>query len=264
MVNDGDHATLEEALLVHSLDELTYTVVITNIGDVALTITVLTDSLFPDFPASCTQGVGSTLASGASFTCTYEAAAAGDRHNVAFVTGVDVLQKPFSAEDGTFVNMITPAITIVKTAEPKIAAPGDVVTFSYLVTNTGDTALHNVTVTDDILGAVGSVASLAPGESVTLTKTMVAAANSATHNVGTAVGTDILDKQVTASEPEDISIVVPAPILPAEVLGIQVTQPATLPRTGFPVSGLSLFAAALVILGSTLRRSVNRRPKSTA
>ena len=127
-------------------------------------------------------------------------------------------------------------------------------------TNTGDTALHNVTVTDDILGVVGSVASLAPGESVTMTKTMVAAVTSPTHNVGTSVGPDVLDKQVTASEPVPIV----AAVVPAEVLGIQLTQPAVLPRTGFPVSGLSLFAAALIILGSTLRWNVNRRSKRTA
>lgn len=266
LVNDGDHAALEEALLVHSLDALTYSVVITNIGDIPLTITDLSDTLYSDFPASCSQDVGFVLAGGASITCTYEMPADGDRHNVASVTAVDSAQKSFSAEDGTFVDMITPAITIVKTADPKIVAPGDVVTFSYLVTNTGDTALHNVTVTDDILGVVGSVASLAPGESVTMTKTMVAAVTSPTHNVGTSVGTDVLDKQVTASEPEDISIVVPivAAVVPAEVLGIQLTQPAVLPRTGFPVSGLSLFAAALIILGSTLRWNVNRRSKRTA
>lgn len=273
LVNGADHATLDEALLVHSLDNLTYTVVITNIGDVPLKITVLSDSLYSAFAASCSQGIGSILAGGASFTCTYQMAAAGDRHNVAAVTAVDVVDKPFSDDDGTYVDMISPAITIVKTAAPKVASIGAVVTFTYLVTNTGDTALSPVNVTDDILGVIGSVGTLAPGESTTLSKTMTVTTATKTHNIGTAVGTDILDKKVTATEPEDITIVVPAPVVPAvvvppapktEVLGVQVTQPAALPRTGFPVRELSLFAGLLVILGSALHRTVNRRSKNAA
>jgi hypothetical protein len=106
-VNSGDHATLEEALAVYSLDNLSYTVVITNVGHIPLKIIVLSDSLYPAFPASCSQAIGSRLTGGASFTCNY-LAAAGDHHNVAAVTAVDVTDKRFSAEDGTYVDMIEP------------------------------------------------------------------------------------------------------------------------------------------------------------
>ena len=179
-VNGGDHATLEEALPVHSADNLSYTVVITNLGHIPLKIAVLSDSLYAAFPASCSLGIASMLAGGASFTCNYLATADGDRHNVAAVTAVDVADEPFSAADGTYVDMISPEdISVVVPVVP-----------------------------------IAPAAAVAP----------------------------------------------PAP--PTEVLGIQLTQPApTLPRTGFPVRTVSLFAALLVILGYTLRRNMNRRSK---
>ena len=179
LVNGGDHATLAEALVVHSLDALTYTVVITNVGRIPLTISALSDSLYSAFPASCSQQVGSVLAAGASFTCTYQMAADGDRHNMAAVTAVDVTNHPFSAQDGTFVEMISPATTV------KPAVP------------------HH----------------------------------------------DVLR---------------PEPAVPeTEVLGLELTRPATLPVTGFPIGNVALFAGVLVILGYTLRRNLKRRSSSS-
>ncbi len=48
---------------------------------------------------------------------------------------------------------------------------GDPVTWTYIVTNTGDVDLENLDVTDDIEGDVGFIGFLAVGESTTLTKT---------------------------------------------------------------------------------------------
>ncbi len=74
-----------------------------------------------------------------------------------------------------------PEIALEKTAATAQATPGQPVTYTYKVTNTGDVTLTDVTVTDDNatpeFGAddfvVGTVASLAPGASTTLTKTVV-------------------------------------------------------------------------------------------
>ena len=72
-----------------------------------------------------------------------------------------------------------PGITIVKTASPTTVAPFQLITFSYQVTNTGGTTLTNIVVTDDNGTPgdpsddfqVGTIASLAPGASTTLTFT---------------------------------------------------------------------------------------------
>ncbi|MDD5645873.1 MAG: hypothetical protein PHW86_01745, partial [Candidatus Bipolaricaulis sp.] len=59
------------------------------------------------------------------------------------------------------------------------------VTWTYVVTNTGNVTLTDILVTDDHLGTIGTVASLAPGETTTLTEIGVAAAGQY-ENTGTA------------------------------------------------------------------------------
>jgi uncharacterized repeat protein (TIGR01451 family) len=246
-VNGGDHATSGDALLAHNADALTYTVVITNNGQVPLTLMAMSDSLYAALIAACPQAVGSTLAAGAAFTCTYTVGASGDAHNVASVSAVDGLGRSLTASDGTYVDVINPAITIVKTANPVSVSVSGPVTYSYVVTNTGDALLHDVAVNDDILGLIGTVGSLAPGESLTFTKTVDVNASTPPTNVGTASGTDVLGLTVTAHDDETITVVL------AEVL--------ELPRTGAPLGtearlGLFLLQAGLVmeLLGRRRRR----------
>ena len=117
-------------------------------------------------------------------------------------------------------------------------------TYTYVVTNLGDTTLSDVSVVDNILGGIGVVGTLAPGTSVTLTKTMIVAADSEPINVATAVGTDALGKQV--SDTDDAVITV--------VLGIVLE----LPRTGFPIGTSAYLGLALLASGLALQ-SVRRR-----
>jgi uncharacterized repeat protein (TIGR01451 family) len=135
-VNGADHATIGDALIVHTLDNLTYTVVVTNNGQVPLTITALTDSLYSAFASSCAQGVGSTLAVGASFTCTYQVPADGDAHNVAAVSAVDEADRPVSDEDDTFVDVV-PVAVIPATVIPAPVAPAEVLGLALELPRTG-------------------------------------------------------------------------------------------------------------------------------
>ena len=244
-VNGGDHATAGAALVVHAGDALNYTVTITNTGEIPLTVVTLTDSLFPGFALSCSQAPGSTLAAGASMTCAYTVTAGSDATNVAAVEGLDGFGRRPTASDATFVNVINPAIAITKTPSPAQLTGGGDVTFTYVVTNTGDTALTNVVVTDDILGAIGVVSSLAPGASATLTKTVTVDTGSPTRNVGTAVGTDVLGREVRATAVADIVVVL------AEVI--------ELPRTGAPLKALTLAGVALSLAGLALLVAGRRR-----
>ncbi|MGH8976007.1 MAG: DUF7507 domain-containing protein, partial [Acidimicrobiia bacterium] len=243
-VNGGDHATSADALIVHPADALTYTVTITNTGQVPLTITGLSDSLFAGFAASCPQGVGSVLAAGASFTCTYKGGAAGDDHNVASVNAADGLGRSVTDSDETFVDVIHPAISIVKTADPVSVTDSGPVTYSYVVTNTGDTTLRNILVVDDILGAIGTVGSLAPGESLTLHKTVTVDTSTPPVNIGTATGTDILGQTVTASDDATITV----------VLGL-----VELPRTGGLLRSSARIGFALLMVGLALHLTARAR-----
>jgi len=74
-----------------------------------------------------------------------------------------------------------PKLSLKKTANVTTAAPFSPVTYTYVVTNTGSYTLTNVVVTDDNATpsytgddfTVGTIASLAPGASATLTATVI-------------------------------------------------------------------------------------------
>lgn len=84
-VNGGESATVADG------DNLNYVITVTNTGNVALTITRLTDSLHDPLPASCAALIGTVLASGATASCSYTdvAEAGASTNNVAVVDGVD-------------------------------------------------------------------------------------------------------------------------------------------------------------------------------
>ena len=93
--------------------------------------------------------------------------------NTATVQGTADDGRSTTDEDSHEVDLIHPAIEIVKTVNPTSGDPGDTVTYTYVVTNTGDTTLYDVSVDDDVIGHIGDIDELAPGESVTLTKDWV-------------------------------------------------------------------------------------------
>lgn len=108
----------------------------------------------------------------------------------------------FTSEGGisthTVINQATqsivPSVAIVKTAgtaldgEVYAISGAHIVTYTYTVTNTGDTWLKNFSITDDKLGDIGSLAGpIAPGASAVMTvDTMIA---SDVTNTGTVVAT---------------------------------------------------------------------------
>ncbi len=169
--------------------------------------------------------------------------------NTATARGTDAAGRVATASDSHSVDIIHPAISLVKTANPVSGSPGDQVTYTYVVLNTGDTGLTAIKVDDDILGHIGDIASLDPGQSATLTKasTLPGTAGSLT-NTGTAVGRDQLGKEVSARDAETVS----------SVLGRTVAR--TLPVTGPEgVPGLLALATSLLVSGTALLRRGRRR-----
>jgi hypothetical protein len=56
---------------------------------------------------------------------------------------------PISDQDTASVEVVHPAINVVKTANPTLIYAGDTVVYNYTVTNPGDVPLGNVTVNDN-------------------------------------------------------------------------------------------------------------------
>jgi uncharacterized repeat protein (TIGR01451 family) len=100
---------------------------------------------------------------------------------------------------------------------------GSPVTWTYIVTNTGNVPLSNVAVVDDKAGPVACPAAiLAVGATMTCTKIGVAITGQYT-NVGSVTATDSTGRTVSAQNVDHYLGVVP----PAADLGITVSAPAT-------------------------------------
>jgi uncharacterized repeat protein (TIGR01451 family) len=162
------------------------------------------------------------------------------------------------------VDIVHPAITIVKTAHPTGGAPGDSIRYRFEVTNTGDVDLSDVSVDDDVLGHICDIAILLPGQTVTCSAVHAIPqdASAPIVNVATAIGTDPTGVQVSDQDRAVVDI----------VLGRTVTPPTKTPPGGLAFTGssavipLGIVALLFFLLGSALlwaSRSRGRHPAGT-
>jgi hypothetical protein len=169
--------------------------------------------------------------------------------NLATVTGDSDDGRQVTDDDDHVVDLIHPAIRIRKTVDPISGEPGDIVTYTYEVKNTGDTTLYDVTVDDDILGHIGDIAQLEPGEVVVLTKDWELPSDDVTVvNVGTSTGTDVLGEDVSDTDDADVTIVL------AE-------EPPPTAFTGGDTMRYGTIAAILMVLGAIALAVSSRRRK---
>jgi uncharacterized repeat protein (TIGR01451 family) len=214
-------------------DTIQYTFDVTNSGDVPLTDVAVTDDLVGDVTCPST-----TLAAGATQTCaaddvytvTAADATAGSVDNTATVagtspTGGDVTSDPSTTSTPT--EAADPGITLVKSAVPSgdgNYTPGQVITYNFVVTNTGNVPLNDVTVNEGDFSGTGDLSAvtcpsdtLAVGaqETCTATYTLTNAdvdAGSIT-NSATAEGTPTGSDTPVPSTPSEVTI--PTPSAPA-------------------------------------------------
>ena len=152
-----------------------YTFLVTNTGNVTLTGIVINDVNL-DAAASCPV---TTLAPGANTTCTgthtldQADVDAGVVNNAATATGTPPVGPDVTSPVDTTTTAIaqTPALTVDKTASTATYnTVGQVVNYSYLVTNTGNVSISGITVTDDRIPSVSCpVTTLAFAASTTCT-----------------------------------------------------------------------------------------------
>jgi uncharacterized repeat protein (TIGR01451 family) len=174
-------------------DTISYSILVTNMGNVTLTGVSVTDPLVTnldcDTGTSGQQNTGLTIAVGGSITCTgtyvlqqsdldNNGGGDGDIDNTATADSTQTEPSTSSAAQPLVRN---PSLSVVKTADQaSFDAVGDVLTYAIVVSNNGNLTLSNVTVTDanvsdiDCDGTLGTpfnatISSLAPGASVTCT-----------------------------------------------------------------------------------------------
>jgi uncharacterized repeat protein (TIGR01451 family) len=236
----------------HVGDAVVYTLVVTNPGNTPLASVTVSDPKCDGLPIRATIDADGLLSPGEPWTyhCTHIALAADGASilNTARAEGTDPLGKSVNNTANHTAALLHPAISIVKTANPELVSISGPVTYTYVVTNTGDATLHDVVVTDDILGAIGSIGELAPGESVTMAKTVQVDASTPPRNIGTAVGADPLGQTVSANDDAVITV----------VLAVVLAQPE-LPRTGSPLQAETRAALALLEVGIVMTLAGRRR-----
>ena len=157
-------------------DKVTYTVVVTNNGNVTVTGIALSDTLV-DLP-DADKAIGD-LAAEETKTVTYKYTVtqadvdAGKIENTATATGKDPNNNDITNDSSVTVRTDSskPGINVTKTADKtsKIKQ-GDKVTYTITVKNTGNVTLNNVKVADTLVsfsGKTDTINSLSPGGTVT-------------------------------------------------------------------------------------------------
>jgi hypothetical protein len=122
---------------------VTFTITVTNTGDVGLSGVTVTDAQAPD----CDRDIGNLAVDAVQgYTCVVEDVTVGFT-NRATTEGIDPIGGLVSASDTAVVVVIEPDIAIVKEADQTVVIGSDA-DFTITVTNTGDVDLSGVTVTD--------------------------------------------------------------------------------------------------------------------
>jgi uncharacterized repeat protein (TIGR01451 family) len=140
-------------------DTVEYTIVVTNIGDCTLYSVILTDSDIGWTSSPIQLDVGSSQTYTVYYTIT--GSEPDPFTNIVLATGKDIIgdvKGTVEDDDDNTIDIIHPAIEVIKTSDTTYVYQGDTVTINYFftVSNTGDCTLYNVLVIDDVLGDLTS------------------------------------------------------------------------------------------------------------
>ncbi|MFU8890107.1 MAG: hypothetical protein ACNA76_00415, partial [Anaerosomatales bacterium] len=244
--------------LVLAGDEVTYTFVVTNTGNVPLT-SVLIDDDHLGIIATIDE-----LAVGESQTFTRTVAITEPTTNVVVATGTPPEGEPVTDTDEAFVDIDEflgfPDLGVKKSADRTKADPGDTITYTVVITNYGSAAASDYVVEDTfdqrylaVVDAAGGVVSngqitwtfaepLAAGASRTITYKMLVSENMPD-------GTTYLDNVVVVTHPDDQN-----PDNDRSTWRVTVEEEPFLPFTGADLLGLLALAGAAAATGTALRR----------
>lgn len=222
-------------------------VTVRNTGDVPLDDVAVADDTVP----GCVRKFD-TLAPGAVETYQCEQLARADEvTNTVVATGKDQLGTTQRATADARVEVVHPKLEAAVAAAPAQVREGDRVTFTATVSNTGDVALHDVTVADDrVVECARTLGTVAAQGKQTFTCTTVAGAQGFTNDL-TVTGTDPTGRQNTAKASAAFTVQHPAVSLTATVQGgpfrendavavhVIVANTGDVPLTGLAVTSMA-------------------------
>ena len=221
-------------------DTIPYDIVVKNTGNVTLTSVVVSDNSAN--VGVCSPAQPASLAPGAKMTCpaTHTVSQADVNIGSYVNTATADSDQTLSLTSTVTVNFVAaPALTIVKTATPATySAVGDVISYSYLLTNTGNVSLYGLfTVADDKAADEACAAGdLTPGASMTCTASYTITQgdlNAGTvTNVASATGKDPGGKDVTSATDSETVSAVQNPVLGI----VKTAAPATYSVVGDVIS----------------------------
>lgn len=166
---------------------VTYQLEVTNIGEVDLTNVRVTDAMLQLNEVIASLPIGSS----AIITQTYTIPNGTPADTILINTSSAQADEfgPVTAEASVSILPIPPVppksnLQITKTADRTITSAGHTIHYRITVTNTGETVLTSVRVTDELLGINHTIGTLHPNESVTLRASY---AVPATTDVGTVI-----------------------------------------------------------------------------
>lgn len=246
---------------IHAGGTVTYTYKVTNPGpDVLHAVTITDNKCSPITGPTGDNGNGVLdLLETWTYTCTTTLSV--DTTNIASVTAIDSANDSVGpVTDTASVDVINPGLSILKTSDVESGNPGDTVTFSFKVTNTGDVTLTNISVDDDVLGHIGDIPSLGPGQSVTLTATTTLG-NTDLVNVGSADTADVIGSVVRAEDKHQVDVVLGSEISESGAAEGDQVQGGVLATTGSDVLRVVLLAMSLLALGGALIGEGGRRAR---
>ena len=180
---------------------VSYTYNVTNTGDTALTVSLVDDTFGTIF-------TGKVLAPGAFNVTVISEMLIANTTNTATATGVDQLDTSVQAQATKTVTVLHPAITLTKEPNSGKVVTGTNVTYTFNVTNTGDTTLAGVNITDNVLGIIATNQVLTQGQMLQFTKSAILTTD--TTNTATASGVDQLGKNVTTTASTFVRVLHPA------------------------------------------------------
>ncbi len=246
---NGEDANEETGpeIVVGSEVEWTYEVSPVDLAVKNVEVTDDHDGVVPEYVSGDSDGdavldVGETWLYRATGT-----AEPGQYANVGTVVGLDEMESDVTDTDPSHylgVEQLEPGIEIDKSPDDGVVlASGDTHTFTIVVTNTGDTVLTGVAVTDaESPSCDRDIGTLQPGESITYTCT-VTVTQSFT-NVAVVEGESPDGTTVDDSDDADVSI--------------------QLPATGAPAERLTWLGITLLLMGAALVQLVRKRRQRTS
>ncbi len=196
-------------------DTIDYTFVVTNTGNVTLDPVSVADPIIGqvECPESLLAPEATTTCQ-ATYTLNQADVDAGHFANTATVSGTPPIGGDVTATDDTDTTILAaPAIGLEKLAalQPNGNSAGDLIDYTFVVTNTGNVTLDPVSVDDPLVGAVVCPETvLAPDQttqcSATYALTQADVDAGTVHNDATALGTPPIGDDVTATDFTDTSI----------------------------------------------------------